>query len=208
MQQGQFNLDAQSGMLPSQQMPINEQQIIPDEGIVSKLATGAAAGAGAIYKAKAGAAIGTLIAPGLGTSLGIVIGGIGGAIGGAYAKVSIQERQDIKQAYKVFGKAKTNKAEIINMINAGLINEDKARELWQEEKTNIYSAHTYLKRQTDNDLNDFLGNPGDELVEVESYLNLDAAYDIEFEKALLQPNPANIINLIPQEDEQIYSEYN
>lgn len=181
-------------MLSAAPIPLSPdgRQAVPDESMLSKGATGAAAFGGAVFGAKAGAAVGTLIAPGIGTAVGGIIGGVGGAVGGAYTKMTIQKRQDVKESLKLFSQAKKNKQEILNMINAGLLSEGQARELWQEEKQNIAAAHSYLKRQTQNDLTNFIGNPGDELIQVESYIALDNYYDLEFEKALLQPNPAMI----------------
>ena len=158
--------------------------------------TGGAALAGAIGGAKFGAAAGTAIAPGLGTAVGGIIGGVGGAIGGAYVKLGYQKKQDIKEANKLFTTAKTNKQEILNMVNAGMLSEGQARALWSEEKENIYISRNYLKKQTSSDLANFLGNPGDDLIAVESYLALDPFYDLEFEKALQAPNPA-LIRTIP-----------
>lgn len=177
---------------PGMELTPDGRQVVQDGGVVSNVATGGAALAGGIVGAKSGAAVGTLIAPGIGTIIGGIVGGIGGAIGGAYVKQRVQKTQSIKQANKVFTQAKTNKGEILNMINAGLVTEGQARSLWQEEKQNIAASQAYLKRQTQSDLNNFLGNPGDDLVAIESYLALDALYDLEFEKALLQPNPAMI----------------
>jgi gas vesicle protein len=168
------------------------RQAVPDENIISKGATGAAAIGGAVIGAKAGALTGTLIAPGIGTVVGGIIGAAGGAVGGAYAKMTIQKRQNVKESMKVFNQAKTNKNEILNMINARLLSEGQARDLWQEEKQNIASSYSFLKMQTQSNLDDFLGNPGDEFIVVEGYLALDNFYDLEFEKALLQPNPAKI----------------
>ncbi len=166
------------------------------------VATGASAVAGGVAGAKIGAIIGTALAPGVGTAVGGVVGAIGGAIGGAYAKVTIQKRQQIKEANKIFTQSKKNKNEILNMINAGLINEGQARSLWEEEKSNIALSHSYLKTQTQSDLNNFLGNPGDDLIAVERYLQLDQFYDLEFEKSLLAPNPSKILFIPPTQEEQ------
>lgn len=167
---------------------------------LSTAATVAAAGGGALVGAKAGAALGTVVAPGVGTIVGGIIGGIGGAIGGAYTKLSIQEKQDVKKADQLWKKAKTNKNEILNMVNSGLLTEGRARALWAEEKANISLAHSYLKEQTSNDLKDFLGSPGDELINIEAYLQLDSEYDLEFERALLNPDPRRVV-FIPQESQ-------
>jgi len=199
-QQAQLQLQQQADLLnqPDILMP-DGREVVQDGGLVSDTATGAAAAGGAVVGAKAGAALGTLVAPGIGTVIGGIVGGIGGAIGGAYTKLTVQKRQSVKEATKVFSQAKTNKNEILNMVNAGLVTEGQARALWQEEKQNIYSSYTYLKRETDSDLNNFLGQPADELIQVESYLALDRFYDVEFEKALMQPNPNKILNLNPTE---------
>jgi hypothetical protein len=177
------------------------REIIQPQGAVSNIATGASAAAGAVIGAKSGAGIGTLIAPGIGTAIGGIIGGIGGAIGGAYVKQRFQKNQDINEANKVFTQAKQNKAEIMNMINSGIITEGQARGLWAEEKQNIFAVQRYLQQQTQSDLNNFLGNPGDDLIAVDSYLTLDPFYDLEFEKALIMPNPTRILNL-PNETEE------
>jgi hypothetical protein len=201
IQQREALAQQQQDLLNTPQMEVTPdgRQIIKEGGIVENLATGGAAIGGAIAGAKfgavGGAALGSVV-PGLGTAVGGLVGGIGGgvvgAIGGAYVKLKIQKGQDIKEANKVFSQAKTNKQEILNMINANLVTEGQARELWQEEKQNIAATQTYLKRQTQSDLNAFLGNPGDELIAVESYLTLDNLYDLEFEKALIQPDQTKI----------------
>lgn len=177
----------------------NIRELFPQENLISQGATGAAAVGGAVFGAKTGAAAGAALGTAVpvigniaGAIGGAVIGGAVGAVGGAYTKVSIQKRQSVKEATKVFSQAKTNKNEILNMVNAGLLSEGQARGLWQEEKQNIASAHAYLFRQSQNDLDAFLGSPGDELIQVESYLALDTQYDLEFEKSLLQPNPLKI----------------
>lgn len=169
--------------------------LLDTNNTVSNVATGGAALGGAVLGAKSGAALGTVIAPGLGTIIGGIVGAAGGAIGGAYVKLTAEKLYDVKKANKIFSTAKTNKQEILNMVNSGLMSEGQARELWQEEKDNIAISQSYLKRQTQNDLNDFLGKPGDDLLAIERYLALDNAYDLEFEKALMSPDPNKIRNI-------------
>jgi hypothetical protein len=140
---------------PGMEMTADGRQVVQEGGIMSNVATGAAAIGGGIVGAKAGAAagaaLGSFLAPGVGTIIGGIVGGVGGAIGGAYVKQRIQKTQSIKQANKVFTTAKTNKAEILNMINAGLVTEGQARSFWIEDKKNIAASQAYLKRQTQND---------------------------------------------------------
>ena len=185
----------QSQLLTQQQAGVQflpDERELPGDSLLSHATTGAAAVGGAVVGAKFGAAAGTLIAPGIGTVIGGVVGAVGGAVGGAFTKLTVQKRQQVKEANKVFTQSKSNRAEILNMINAGLLTEGQARELWQEEKQNIAAAHRALKFRTDNDLEEFLGNPRDELIAIESYLRLESQFDLEFEKALLAPNPNRI----------------
>jgi len=171
------------------------REIVQPESAISKGATIAAGAAGAVAGAKTLAAVGTMIAPGVGTAIGGIVGAVGGFIGGAYVKQKVQKTSDVKKAFKVYSQAVKNKGEIINFVNAGLVTEGQARTLWAEEKQNIYASYAYLKRETQNDLNNFLGSPGDELIQIEAYLALDPQYDLEFEKALISPNPARIRNI-------------
>jgi uncharacterized membrane protein len=185
---------------PQTMMTPDGREIIQPEGMLSRGATLASAGAGAVLGAKTtgalGATIGSFLAPGVGTviggAIGAGVGAVGGAIGGAFVKMKVQKIQDVREAKKVFSTAKTNKDEILNMVNAGLVTEGQARSLWNEENQRIYASYSFLKRQTQNDLNNFLGSPGDELIDVQSYLALDPQYNLEFEKALMQPNPMRI----------------
>ena len=196
-----------------QQLGISQQQdvgglrtaVLGENNAAENIGTAAAALGGGIATAgtfaTAGAALGSIV-PVIGTAAGAIggaaLGFAVGAIGGALVKLSVQKRQDVKQANKIFTTSKSNKDRIINQINAGMLTDSAARTLWAEEKANISLAHSYLKQQTQEDVNNFLGNPGDELIALESYLSLDQAYDLEFEASLLNPDSRRVI-LIPQE---------
>lgn len=204
--------NAQSSQLEAQQMlqqqlsqtqTLTAQPTATEPGqpnLFNEVATGATAFGGALAGGKAGLAGGAVLGP-AGALIGGIAGAIIGGVGASYVKLSFQKRQDVKEGKNIFSTAKTNRDNILNMVNANLMTEGQARKLWAEEKANIALAHTYLKSQTQNDLNNFLGSPGDELRTVEAYLALEQFYDLEFEKALLAPNPNNLI-LIPESQEE------
>jgi outer membrane lipoprotein SlyB len=178
------------------------QQSIADVNPFNVATTVGAGVAGAIGGAKFGASVGSLVGP-AGTIAGGIIGGAGGAIGGAIVKLSAEERQNVKKADRLWRTSKTNRDIILNKINSGALTEGGARALWAEQKANIALAHSFLKSETQNSLKDFLGSPGDELINLEAYLALESAYDLEFERALLSPNIRNIVSISQEPDVQV-----
>lgn len=198
---------AQQGMITPEELGMLGQQFENNGALAGISTTGAAFGgalSGATTLGGIGAGIGSVV-PGIGTAIGGGIGaGIGaivGGIGGAFGKKTIQKRQSVKEANKNFSSAKTNKDKILNYVNQGLVTEGQARSLWAAEKESVYSSYAYLKRETQNDLNNFLGQPGDDLIAIENYLALDMQYDLELEKALMQPNPLMIRYIAPEQNE-------
>ena len=174
---------------PSFQEPGSQVNVANEIGLAAAMAGGAAGGA------QLGAALTPILGP-----LGIIGGGIVGAIGGAITVLKLDEKQNVKKGNKIFTTSKTNKEKILNQINAGLMTETAARQAWAQEKANIALSQSYLKKVTNDDLKEFLGNPGDELIAVESYLELDEMYDFAFENALLNPDASKIIQITtPQE---------
>jgi hypothetical protein len=175
--------------------PTELKNIDREGNVVENIGTAAAALGGGLLGAKAGAATGAFLAPftgGASVPVGAAIGAIGGAIGGAFIKISAQERADVKKANKVFTTSKTNQNEILNMVNAGIISNSQAVELWEDEKLNIYSVEANLKKRTTSDLQDFLSDAGDELAAVEARVRLQPYLDTEFQLALVNPDPNKI----------------
>jgi hypothetical protein len=165
---------------------------------------GGIAGAGAV--AAMGAGAGTLIAPGVGTVIGGVAGGLIGGVGGAavafFAKISSSERQNVKEANAVFTASKTNIEGIKSNLNRGYISAQQAREQYAEAKMNIYASRNNLKKRTQNLVTDFLGDPGDELIKVNAYIDTIPDLDTEIQIAMLNPNPNYISNYQPENPEQ------
>jgi hypothetical protein len=199
---------AQQAVTQAQQpTEITQQDIlnaVPQEtGLeMAQVAGGAIGGAigGATGGAGIGAGIGALLAPAtagasipVGAAIGGTVGGAIGLIGGAYGVITADKRGDVKQASKVGKIANTNFGQTIDALNSGIITKDEALTRWRNDKTSLYAAQANLKRDTDGSLDRFLSGGADEMALVEGYVyDLETIYQLEFEMALMQPNPNNI----------------
>lgn len=187
IQQGQL---AQLGVLTPEQQALNPFQ---NEGLIGVGATAAGGIGGAIGGAGAGAALGSVI-PGIGTTIGGIAGGIIGGTGGTLTKISLSQKQDVKQAFKTFKGAKGNFAWIINKVNSGEITSvNQAVQMWDEELANFLAAERGMKELTSNDLNRFLSGGTDEMREIEAYKRRLPELQQELITALMNPNPNKII---------------
>jgi len=144
---------------------------------------GAAGGAG--LGAGIGAGIGSIV-PGAGTAAGAAIGGvIGGAIGfaGGFAtKITLDERQNVKESLKVFSTGKDNRANIL--ANMQYMTRQQAIDAWENSALAIYASERNLKTKTKDMVTDFLGDPGEELIEVTAYMKQIPADDVNFQLKL------------------------
>lgn len=175
-----------------------------EQGTAIGAGTTAGVGAGILAGAKAGSILGTAVSPGVGTAIGTVAGAVAG-IGTYYVKIRASKRGDVKQAAKVAKTANTNFGQTIDALNAGLISHDVALKRWNEDKVALYAAQTNLKRDTDTNLDRFLSEGSDELVQVNDYIrDLETIYTNEFMLAYSQPNPQNIkyVNTNIEEEEE------
>lgn len=183
---------------------LTEQDIlnaVPQETGLENLQAGGAGVAGgvaggfggALLGAKIGGIGGTFVTPGIGTAIGAVGGAIVGLAGGAYTKISLDKRNDIKQAKKVGTIAYTNFGQTTDALNAGKITRDQAIKRWNEDRISLYAARRNLQRDTSTDLNRFLSGGADELAQIEDYIrDLETFKTQEFLTALENPNPKNI----------------
>jgi uncharacterized protein YcfJ len=170
------------------------RNVVKPEGVAAQATTMGALVGGGVVGAKFGAGIGTAIAPGPGTAVGAGAGFVFGAIAGAFSKISIQKRQDVKQAYAVFTQAKSNMGWIIDNVNSGALSPNQAAEMWDEQLANFNSAYRNLKLDTQNNLDRFLSGGADELAKIEAFSMRVPALQQELQIAMLTPNTANIKN--------------
>jgi hypothetical protein len=180
----------QVGQLTPEQQ---QRQIILGEGAVDTagaLAKGAA-GLGA------GAAAGTFIAPGIGTAIGAGVG----FVGGMFAAISIDQRQDVKQAYATAIKSNSNLAWIITEANSGRMNPNQAVEMFNEELSNLYSAHRNLKEFTKGKIGRELSGAMDERAKVQEIVNRLPYLQLTLQTAILNPNAAFVMDSRTLEDE-------
>lgn len=145
-------------------------------GIATGLGAGFAASATA---AKIGAAAGTAIAPGVGTAIGAGVGFLAGAAT-FLTKISLDEKQNIKELKGAYSAAIQNLASIKAMVKANPAYRDQALIDWEREKGYVYRIEQILKEKTDSNLLEFLGDGGEELADVQGYLRILPQLEAEF----------------------------
>lgn len=154
---------------------------------------GFAAGAigGAISGAGVGAAVGSVI-PGAGTVVGGAVGGVLGAIGGALAKMSFNERQNTKNAYRLFIQSRSNMAKIVNNAKYDPYGSVVAYNL---EKENMRLALVHL-HQENQGLKRYLSGGFEEEVTAQSWYNAQVRIlEQALQRSLQDPNaPATNFN--------------
>lgn len=147
---------------PEEQARLGLNPINVGTGLTAGLASG-------IGAAKIGAAIGTAIAPGVGTAVGAAAGVVTG-ITVSLVKISSDEKQTVNEIKKNFDGVKDNMNRIISASSLDPSYKNQALLDWEKEKANLFRIRQVLKRKTENVLDDFLGQPGDEYAEVEAYI--------------------------------------
>ncbi len=143
----------------------------------------AAGGAAALGGAAIGTKLGALAAPvtgGASIPVGATIGAVVGFIGGAFGKVALDEHQNVKELKEAFTDSKTNLNTIKDLVKANPSYRDQALIDWRTEKENIYRLEQVLKSKTNNVLDEFLGDPGDEYEEVKAYMRVLPQMEQEF----------------------------
>lgn len=181
-----------------------EQQardIIRGEGFVDTaiagsagLAGGVAGGfGGALLGAKLGAIGGTAVTPGVGTAVGAVGGFIVGGLGAVFGKISLDKRQDVKQAFATYRATSSNMAYIINSANSGKIDGITAANMWDEELANFYSAERNLKKMTEGKIGRELSGAMDEYNKVEGFGRRIPTMQALLADAILTPDPNKVL---------------
>lgn len=162
--------------IPVQNLPVtNEKKINPFDVAI---ATGSAIGAAGIG-GKIGGAIGTTITPGVGTAVGYAVGAAAGTAA-FLGKIALDEHQNVKELKESFGGIKTNFDTISNEVKVNPAYREQALIDWQTEKENLYRIEQILKKKTQSNLFEFLGDPGDEYEEVEAYMRIFDIKEQEF----------------------------
>lgn len=144
--------------------------------------------AGAVSGAATGAAAGSVV-PGAGTAVGAV-GGFVAGFGGALIK---DARQSVKQEFNTFTNSRNNLQKIVDAANAGMDPLEAVR-LYNQELTKIATARAELKLKTDNSVTNFLGQPGDELQDIENFYTVEfAMYNEQMAQAIAMPDPNKLM---------------
>jgi hypothetical protein len=201
-EQANINAEKNRELLSTNLTP--EQQtrnVVPNEPIPEAIGTTVAGIGGTLAGAGAGAAAVAPISAGLAaTGVGaipagaIVAGGaIIGAFGSVFSKIGIEKRQDVKQALVVANTANQNMNWILNQVNSGRMSGQQAREMWDEEVSNILSAERNLKKETSTQLKRFLSGGADELTKVQSKVKRLPIMEEQLNLAIIQPDPLRVI---------------
>jgi hypothetical protein len=163
------------------QLPVNQVQA-DEKGIINPLDVAVAGGAGVaagVAGAKLGAGIGTAIVPGAGTAVGAAVGFAAG-ITAFLGKLALDEHQNVKELKESFTGLKTTQTEIIQTMKLNPNYREQAILDWQKSKASLYRIEQILHKKNSDSLTEFLGDPGDEYIEVESYLENLGLLDQQF----------------------------
>ena len=174
---------------PQQGVPLGENlpSVNPfqDEGIID---TTQAIG-GAVGGAITGAAAGSFVPiPIVGTLGGAIVG----ATVGAFTAISVDKREDVREAIEVYKGAKGNFAFIINEVNAGRMAPMTASQLWNTELANFYAAERNLKRLNKNSLQRALSSGKEEARRIEAFKRRLPELQRNLEVAMMRPNPNSL----------------
>lgn len=168
---------------PAGIVPETQSSGIPGPLIAVGAGVGSSALTGAL-SAGAGAAAGTsFLGPG---AIAVGVAAFGTAL------VS-DARQSVKRDFNGFTNSRTNLQKIIDAANSGM-DPLEAVTLYNQELAKIARAHSSLKLKTMNSLENFLGNPGDELQDIESFYAVQyGMLNEQFAQALAMPDPSKIV---------------
>lgn len=161
--------------------PINSNELNLTQPLDFGEAFATGLGAGGV-----GAGIGAAAA-GVGAPIGAGVGFIGGFIG----SLAKQEREDIRSDLTDFTENKRSMGVAVDLANAG--QPEQAIKVFNDNLRQMKVSRMRLKRRIDNELRNRLGDPQQEYIKVNTFLE-EGQYQLlkrELEMAILQPNPAN-----------------
>lgn len=174
-----------------------------DYGAVAGKATeyggiGAGVGAG-IGAAVAGIpTLGLAAIPGaeIGAAAGAIIGAGIGAATAFYDSVAAERKQQSKVSFVNFKDATKNMQNIMADANARHVSKQQSRANWDNEYQRVLQSERELQSQQKALFGEKLSRSLDELSKIEAWKRNYAQYNFEFEQALAQPNPDNIMPAI------------
>lgn len=138
-----------------------------------------------------GVALGGAVAMGLGAIPKIPIllrlAGLPAVIG----KITWAKRQAASVQANRFSNGKNNMNLVLASLNKYGANPVEAREVWNSQLADIRKSRVELKKLTQSSIDRFLSGGQQELEDVENFLSpeVQAMYELEFQKAVLTPNP-------------------
>lgn len=166
-----------------------------------------AGAAGATTGAGVGAGIGAAVAGiptlGIGVPVGAAVGGaIGGIAGfatGTLTEISLDKKQDVKEANTVGITAAGNIEQLINDANAGKITPARARSRFNEEVSNLYLAKGNLHKLNNGLFGSKLSRGLDEEARLNGFLRNLPDLQREMYFAIITPDPNKVKNIVRQE---------
>lgn len=147
-----------------------------------------------------GTAIGA-IAGGVGAVPGAIIGGVGGFLtgflNGVRSNIKSQQSGEIASTQKVLTNAKSNLRQIRMLAQADPSRADEAVELYNQQMALVYQAQQKLKLETQGNLNAFMEDGTEKLVEFDLFLQAGGYADLQRQR--LQEALAGGVALSPEQ---------
>lgn len=204
---------AQAQALRSQEalnnLGLSPEQIAGVQGLASEAGIdwGQAATAGAsqavpgvIAGALGGAAIGAVGGP-VGAVGGALLGGVGAFLNGVRSNIKSQQKGEIASTQKVLTNAKSNLRQIRMLAQADPSRADEAIELYNQQMALVYQAQRKLKLETQGNLNKFMDDGTEKLVEFDLFLMQGGYADLQRQRL-----EQALIGGVPLSPEQIMME--
>lgn len=150
---------------------------------------------GAVGKALAAGGVGALTGAGAGLATGPLApiaapaGAILGFLGAFTASLWKDTRQEVREADKDFTESRQALDDVIKSANMGM-DPKEAVSLYNQQLAKIARARSELKLKTQGNLDDFLGQPDDELIKIEQFYETQIEqFNREMAEAIINPDP-------------------
>jgi hypothetical protein len=198
----QQQFDAEQRAQQASQLGLTEQEILRAQAGVTEAPidygqalTAGAMGAlpialgAAVGGAATGAGVGALGGP-IGAAGGALIGGIGGFVGalwrGTQSNIKSQQAGQIGSTTKVLQNAKTNMRNLRMLAEQDPANAERYVEAFDNQLTQVYRAQAKLKAETSGNLNKFMEDGTEKLVEFELFLQPGGYADIQKQRIFIR----------------------
>lgn len=149
----------------------------------------------ALAGATAGAGAGALLGAGVGAVPAAIAGGAAGLLGSLVTKITIGEKQNVKEAMAIATASQTNINNLIAGVNAGIVSPEYAIQELANQKQNLLLSQRLLKKKTQSSVGRALSAAQEEQAKVDAYLEDVYPYmEAKLKEAIISPNPNALLN--------------